>query len=71
MAADAVVETPIVEVPIFTWTGGYVGLQGGYVWSDGELSDSTDFTSGNFDGGMFGGYAGYNWQHGPASRARL
>lgn len=67
MAADVVVEeppAPIAEVPLFTWTGGYLGLQGGYVWSDGELSDGTDLVSDTFDGGLFGGYAGYNWQSG-------
>ena len=67
MAADVVVEeppAPIAEVPLFTWTGGYLGLQGGYAWSDGELSDGTDIISDNFDGGLLGGYAGYNWQSG-------
>jgi outer membrane immunogenic protein len=64
-AADAVVEeVPIAEVPIFTWTGGYIGIQGGYVWSEGNVNNGVDFLSDEFNGGMLGGYAGYNWQSG-------
>jgi outer membrane immunogenic protein len=68
-AADVVVEEPapppVAEVPIFTWTGGYIGIQGGYVWSDVDVgfADGTSF-SGDFDGGLAGGYVGYNWQSG-------
>jgi outer membrane immunogenic protein len=64
MAADMPVLEPIavVEVPLFTWTGGYIGVQGGYAWADGELSDGTDIVSDDFNGGLFGGYIGYNWQ---------
>jgi len=32
-AADVVQEEPPVEVPVFTWTGFYVGIQGGYAWT--------------------------------------
>ena len=32
-AADVPIEAP-VEIPVFTWTGFYVGLQGGYVWTN-------------------------------------
>ena len=60
-AADAVVEEPpLAEVPIFTWTGFYVGLQGGYAWTDFD-GDVGDFD--NLDGGLFGGYVGYNYQY--------
>jgi outer membrane immunogenic protein len=62
-AADAVVEPP-VEVPVFTWTGFYVGLQGGYVWTNLTVEPG-GFGTDNLNGGMFGGYAGYNWQDGP------
>jgi outer membrane immunogenic protein len=63
-AADAVVEQPPVEqVPIFTWTGGYFGLQGGYAWTK-PNADTDLFGLGNVSSGMFGGYAGYNWQNG-------
>ena len=56
------------EVPIFSWTGGYIGLQGGGLWSDSSIDAFDDADTGvfsdNFNGGLFGGYAGYNWQSG-------
>ena len=48
-----------VYAPPFSWTGFYVGVNGGWGWSD--LS-STNFSNGN--GGIFGGQAGYNLQMG-------
>ena len=68
-AADAVFEEPpapvVVEVPIFIWTGGYLGLQGGGLWSDNSINEpDTGVFSDNFNGGLFGAYAGYNWQSG-------
>jgi outer membrane immunogenic protein len=75
-AADVVMEEPpapmVQEVPIFSWTGGYVGIQGGGLWSDVDVDgldddvfgpDAGDFSE-NFNGGLLGGYAGYNWQSG-------
>ncbi len=53
-----------VELPLFTWTGGYVGLQGGYAWGDASFDPGTGSLDASPDGGMFGGYAGYNWQIG-------
>ena len=68
-AADVAVEeapAPIVqEVPIFSWTGGYIGIQGGGLWSHSSFNESdTGLFSDNFNGGLAGGYAGYNWQSG-------
>ena len=72
-AADVAMEEvpapppPVVveEVPIFSWTGGYIGIQGGALWSHNSLTeDDFGVFSDNFNGGLLGGYAGYNWQSG-------
>ncbi len=61
---------PIVAaVPVFTWTGFYVGVNAGYGWNDGSdvtFADGTVFrTVGNDDGGFVGGaQLGYNYQIG-------
>ena len=63
-AADAVIEEPPpVEIPVFTWTGFYVGVQGGYVWTNLDV-DPGGFEIDDLNGGLFGGYVGYNWQYG-------
>jgi outer membrane immunogenic protein len=58
-----------VMAPVYSWTGLYVGLNGGYSWG----RASTDFTitgvpvgssSSNMDGWLGGGQIGYNWQTG-------
>ena len=58
-----------VTAPVSDWTGFYVGIHGGYGWTD----FSTDVDQGltNLFGGtpqpqgfVFGGHAGYNWQYG-------
>ncbi len=43
-------------VPSFTWTGAYIGAQAGYSWGDTNLGRVKP------KGGVFGGYAGYNYQ---------
>ncbi|CCF18594.1 22 kDa outer membrane protein [Pseudorhizobium banfieldiae] len=63
LAADAVEYVPeapaAVEMPAaFSWSGPYLGVHGGYGWGDGEALGA----DGNFDGGRFGAFAGYNWQ---------
>jgi outer membrane immunogenic protein len=64
---------PIAAVPLFTWTGFYVGAQAGYAWGEDETSlffdgvavdlggIATDFDSDGFVGGV---HAGYNYQIG-------
>ena len=55
------VAQPVYVAP-FTWTGAYVGINGGYGW--GNSSFSAPLPSGSFDtsGGLVGGTLGYNWQ---------
>lgn len=63
-AADAVVLEPSPEIlPAgFVWTGGYVGLQAGYGWGDGELLADVAAAPADIDGWLGGVYAGYNHQ---------
>jgi len=71
-AADAVVLEPTPEVlPAgFVWTGGYIGLQGGWQWGRDHTAESSggvptgldeDLDSDGFIGGV---HVGYNWQNG-------
>jgi outer membrane immunogenic protein len=65
-AADAVVLEPTPEVlPAgFVWTGGYVGVEAGYLWGDGtfEVDGTAETADGDIDGWLAGVYAGYNYQ---------
>lgn len=54
---------------LYSWAGGYVGIEGGYGWGH---SDQTDHfvpvpLDGHYsvNGGSVGGTLGYNWQTGP------
>ena len=78
MAADLPYKAPPpVMAPLPTWTGFYLGLNGGYSWgrSSRELNFVTAtgatliapsgvVTTGGteLEGGLFGGQIGYNWQ---------
>ena len=63
-AADAIVEEVVYDAPIFSWTGGYIGLQAGYAWGDGNLDQigGPGFVETDPDGFLGGVYAGYNYQ---------
>lgn len=50
-------------VPVFSWTGFYIGANAGYGWA--SLSDTFGTVDG-FDGFLGGVQVGYNWQ-GPGS----
>ena len=65
-AADLPRAMPPTRAPIFvpgySWTGFYVGINGGGAWGS---SDWSGFASDNdVSGGMVGVTAGYNWQSG-------
>src|ERR1700757_4316599 len=70
---------PVFVPPPFTWTGFYVGLNAGGIWSSGSRSATlfapaafpfpvtADFPGGLGNGSagfIGGGQAGYNWQTG-------
>ncbi|AWC20600.1 Opacity protein antigen [Aminobacter sp. MSH1] len=69
IAADAVVYEPVPEAAAqagFVWTGGYIGLQAGYMVGgsvDHTLATDTNGSYNLSPDGMFGGlYVGYNQQ---------
>lgn len=62
LAADAV--TAITPASAFSWAGAYGGIQGGAGWEDGTFSADRGTENLSFDGGVLGGFVGYNWQVG-------
>ena len=56
----------IPYVQAYNWTGGYVGINGGYGFGRSDVS--APFASGSFNtsGGVVGGTVGYNYQMGQA-----
>jgi outer membrane immunogenic protein len=55
---------PADIAPVFVWTGGYIGLQGGGGWLNGDFDIPGTSLSQDFDGGLLSGFAGYNYQVG-------
>jgi outer membrane immunogenic protein len=55
-------KVPVYVAPPFSWTGGYIGINGGGGWGRSSFSDP--FATGSFDnsGALVGGTLGYNWQ---------
>ena len=59
-------KAPVYVQPMaYSWTGFYLGLNGGYGFGRSEFNGT--LPSGGFDagGGLFGATVGYNWQTGP------
>ncbi|MBR1120845.1 porin family protein [Bradyrhizobium lablabi] len=59
-AARAPVKAPIS--PAFNWSGFYVGVMGGYGWSDRASVNGFATTGNDFSGGFAGGTVGFNYQ---------
>jgi outer membrane immunogenic protein len=55
---------PVYEAPVFSWTGFYLGINGGYGFGQSDWSSAA--TSGNINpqGALVGTTFGYNWQIG-------
>src|SRR6516165_1161793 len=53
--------------PIFSWSGIYVGINGGGAFGNSNWTDPVEAATGNFSlsGGLFGGTVGANYQTGP------
>jgi outer membrane immunogenic protein len=73
IAARPYAKAPPMIAPVMTWTGFYVGIQGGGGWGTSKETffnaPNTALFNGtqNYDttGGFVGGVVGYNWQSGP------
>jgi outer membrane immunogenic protein len=74
VAADLAVAPVAYKAPppvLQTWTGFYIGIQGGFAQTYSNWNDLDGFFGGGAIashsisklGGIFGGYAGYNWQY--------
>ena len=50
--------------PVFSWTGFYVGVHGGYGWSNFSGTDPTGTATAQAKGWLAGGQLGYNYQTG-------
>lgn len=68
-AADLPVKAPPIPVAAYSWTGCYVGIQGGGAWGrshpTGPNSDVEFGSTYNVGGVLAGGEAGCNWQFAP------
>ena len=56
---------PVPYIAPFTWSGFYIGLNGGYGWGKADVSNALgNFTTGTQDGWLIGATLGYNLQTG-------
>ena len=74
VAADLRAKGPAVAAaPAWNWSGGYIGLHGGYAWGDtdfdthpgtGAFAPAGSAFGQDIDGGVLGFHTGFNWQIG-------
>ena len=75
-AADMALPVKAPPPPVWTWTGFYIGANGGYSWGDwdsasiaaifpGPGGTLVNTASPNVQGAIAGGQIGYNWQLSP------
>lgn len=57
-------KAPAYVEPIYTWTGFYAGINGGWGFGSSDWSNVAGTNSFDIDGGLVGGTVGYNWQRG-------
>ena len=68
MAARYTKAPVVAPIAVYNWTGFYVGVNGGWGWSDTDRFDAIvggvaiPGARQNGDGGFIGGTVGYNWQ---------
>ena len=65
LAADMPTKAPVYKAavsPLFSWTGFYAGLNGGYGWGRTGEAVQLDVPETNTRGWFFGGQVGYNHQ---------
>lgn len=55
---------PVYEAPAFTWTGFYLGINGGYGFGKSDWSSTATTGSIDPEGALIGLTYGYNWQMG-------
>jgi outer membrane immunogenic protein len=58
-------KAPAYVTPVFSWTGPYIGINGGYGWGTADFNGAFPGSL-SPSGGLFGATLGYNWQTGPA-----
>lgn len=68
LPARTYTKAPVPVAPVYNWTGFYVGVMGGYAWSDEVTVGITGIgraATSDLNGGFGGGTIGYNWQTSP------
>jgi outer membrane immunogenic protein len=62
LAARAYTKAPAIAAAAYNWSGFYVGVMGGYGWSDDVTVAGANVTDADIKGGFGGGTIGFNYQ---------